>query len=176
MFDAASQNEIDDPVISIGVLVQRVGLSVSAVRRYENEGLLIAHRSDSGHRLFSHEDINRVRNIHHMIQGLGLNIEGIRRLQSLLPCWDLLPCPAETRKRCPAHKELSRPCWMIKGLDGAPRANECRQCVVYRFGSLHTQDIKNLVYEQSDVRNADVAIRELMQRKRHSRQELEEEG
>ncbi len=176
MSDTADQNESDDPVISIGVLVKRVGLSVSAVRRYENEGLLIAHRSDSGRRLFSHEDINRVRNIQHLIQGLGLNIEGIRRLQSLLPCWDLLPCTAETRKRCPAHKEPSRPCWMIKGLDCAPQGNECRQCIVYRFGSLHTQDIKNLVYEQSDVQKADVAVRELMKRKRHSQQEKEEEG
>ena len=171
MSDAAGHNEIDDPVISIGVLVQRVGLSVSAVRRYENEGLLIAHRSDSGRHLFSHEDINRVRNIQHMIRGLGLNIEGIRRIQSLLPCWDLLPCPAETRKRCPAYKDPSRPCWTIKGLDCAPQGNECRRCVVYRFGSLYTQDIKRLVYEQSDLQNANVAIRELMQRKRHSKEE-----
>ena len=85
MPEAEPHQTIDDPVISIGVLAQKVGLSVSAVRKYENEGLLIAQRTESGHRLFSHEDVTRVRNIQHLIQDLGLNIEGIRRLQSLLP-------------------------------------------------------------------------------------------
>ena len=171
MPDPRSQHEIDDPVISIGVLAQRVGLSVSAVRKYENEGLVIAHRTDSGHRLFSHEDISRVRNIQHMIQELGLNIEGIRRMQALLPCWDLFPCSDQTRKRCPAYPDNTRPCWMIKGLDCAPQGNECRQCVVYRFGSLCTEDIKRLLHEQNDVQDAGTAIRGLLDRKRRSREE-----
>ena len=101
MSDADAQRPIDDPVISIGVLAQRVGLSVSAVRKYENEGLIIAHRTDSGHRLFSLEDIKRVRNIQHMIQDLGLNIEGIRRMQALLAVLG----PASLRRRDP--QELS---------------------------------------------------------------------
>jgi MerR family transcriptional regulator/heat shock protein HspR len=171
MADGKTHNEVTDPVISIGVLAQRVGLSVSAVRKYENEGLVIAHRTDSGHRLFSHEDIDRVRNIHHMIQNLGLNTEGIRRMQSLLPCWDLLPCSQETRDSCPAYRENTRPCWMIKGLGCAPQGNECRRCTVYRFGSLCTQDIKRLLHEQNDSESAGAAIRELLQRLKDSRQE-----
>ena len=79
MVDTSLPGKTDDPVISIGVLAQKVGLSVSAVRKYENEGLVIAHRTDSGRRLFSLEDIKRVRNIQHLIQDLGLNIAGIRR-------------------------------------------------------------------------------------------------
>ena len=164
-------DEIDDPVISIGILAQKVGLSVSAVRKYENEGLIIAHRTASGHRLFSREDIDRVRNIQHMIQDLGLNIEGIRRMQALLPCWDLLGCGDQTRKRCPAYKDNTRPCWMIKGLDCAPQGNECRRCPVYRFGSLCTQDIKRLLHEQNDIQQAGQAMQELLQRLKDSRQE-----
>jgi len=171
MPESRSQHEIDDPVISIGVLAERVGLSVSAVRKYENEGLVIAHRTGSGHRLFSHEDINRVRNVQHMIQDLGLNIEGIRRMQALLPCWDLFPCSDQTRKRCPAYEDNTRPCWMIKGLDCAPKGNECRQCVVYRFGSLCTEDIKRLLHEQNDVQNVGAAMQGLLDRKRRSREE-----
>lgn len=171
MSDARAQHETDDPVISIGVLARKVGLSVSAVRKYENEGLVIAHRTDSGHRLFSHEDINRVRNVQHMIQDLGLNIEGIHRVQALLPCWDLLPCSAETRKSCPAYEDGTRPCWMIKGLDCAPQANECRRCAVYRFGSLCTQDIKRLLHDHNDSLSGGAAMRELLERPRSSRQE-----
>ena len=166
MIDTGTQGEADDPVISIGVLAQKVGLSVSAVRKYENEGLLIAHRTASGHRLFSREDIDRVRNIQHMIQDLGLNVAGIRRIQALLPCWDLLPCHLETRNDCPAYKDNTRPCWTIRGLDCAPQGNECRQCPVYRFGSLCAEGIKCLLYEQDDSQNASPAIQELLQRLR----------
>ncbi|MHC4710150.1 MAG: MerR family transcriptional regulator, partial [Planctomycetota bacterium] len=95
MPDSDPQHGINDPLVSIGALAQQVGLSVSAVRKYENDGLILAHRTDSGHRLFSYEDISRVQNIQHLIQDLGLNTEGIRRMQALLPCWDLLPCSAE---------------------------------------------------------------------------------
>jgi MerR family transcriptional regulator/heat shock protein HspR len=149
-----SRPPADDPVMAIGVLAQRVGLSVSAVRKYEREGLLIAHRTETGHRLFSHEDIRRVKNIQLLIQKLGLNIEGIRRMQSLLPCWDLLPCTPETRKDCPGSNDDRRPCWMIKGLPCAPQGNECRQCVVYRFGSLCIQDIKKLLYEKNGFQDS----------------------
>jgi MerR family transcriptional regulator/heat shock protein HspR len=171
MSEAERQQTIDDPVISIGVLAQKVGLSVSAVRKYENEGLIIAHRTDSGHRLFSLEDIRRVRNIQHMIQDLGLNIEGIRRMQALLPCWDLHPCDAETRQNCPTFSDTTQPCWMIKGLNCAPQGNECRCCIVYRLGSLCTQDIKRLLHDQNGTGNGDDAVRELVQRLRETREE-----
>ncbi|MGD8867125.1 MAG: MerR family transcriptional regulator [Gemmatimonadales bacterium] len=170
--NAEEHREIEDPLISIGVLAQQVGLSVSAVRKYENEGLIIAHRTTSGHRLFSREDISRVRTIQHLIQDLRLNIEGIRRIQALLPCWELLPCTAETRKTCSAYKDSTRPCWMIKGLDCAPQGNECRQCAVYRFGSLCTEDIKQLLHDQTDLESAGAGIHELMQMKKyHSTEE-----
>ena len=162
--------EPDDAVISIGILAERVGLSVSAVRKYENEGLIIAHRSEAGHRLFSHEDISRVRNIQHMIQDLGLNIAGIRRMQAILPCWGLHPCSPQSRESCPAHKDNSRPCWMVHGLDCAALGRECRQCVAYRFGSLCTQEIKHLLHDQDDFRNAGVAVRQLILRKRYSKE------
>jgi MerR family transcriptional regulator/heat shock protein HspR len=155
MAEAENRPQADDPVMAIGVLARKVGLSVSAVRKYEREGLLIAHRTDSGHRLFSHEDIKRVNNIQHLIQDLGLNLEGIRRLQSLLPCWKLLPCTKEARASCPARRDDRRPCWMIKGLPCAPQGNECRQCPVYRFGSLCIQDVKKLLYEDNGAQDSD---------------------
>jgi MerR family transcriptional regulator/heat shock protein HspR len=169
MPETDTQQGFDDPLISIGVLARQVGLSVSAVRKYENDGLIIAHRTESGHRLFSYEDISRVRNIHHLIQDLGLNTEGIRRMQAMLPCWDLLPCSEATRRTCPAYQDTTRPCWTIKGLDCVAQGNECRQCEVYRFGSLCTEDIKHLLQDPDGSRNAGAAMKELLQRKRHAK-------
>ena len=156
----------DDPVISIGTLADKVGLSVSALRKYESGGLIIPHRTDSGRRLFSHEDVERVRHIQYLIRDLGLNTEGIRRLQALLPCWTLLPCKKKTRDTCPAYKNSTQPCWTIRGMPCAPQGNECRICIIYRFGSLCTEDIKQLLHEQVKHQDASVAIKELLQRKK----------
>ena len=156
----------DDPIITIGTLAGKVGLSGSTVRNYENEGLIIPHRTDSGRRLSSLEDVNRVRHIQHLIQDLGLNIEGIRRMQALLPCWNLLPCNKKTRNSCLAYKDKTRPCWSIRGSACALQGNECRKCVVYRFGSLCTENIKRLVHDQIIFKDSGAAIEELLQRKR----------
>lgn len=171
MYNPSDRDEIHDPVISIGVLAQRVGLSVSAVRRYESEGLIIPHRTSSGRRLFSHQDISRIQNIQRLIQDSGLNIEGIRRMQALLPCWDLLPCSSETCKSCPAYNAGTRPCWMVKGGACSADENQCRQCVVYRFGSLCTEEIKRLVHDQDDIQDSSMAMRQLMDRRRRSQEE-----
>jgi DNA-binding transcriptional MerR regulator len=168
--DADLQHETDDPVISIGVLAERVGLSVSAVRKYENEGLLIAHRTPSGHRLFSREDIRRVEHIQHLIQDLGLNIEGIRRMQALVPCWRLLPCDEQARRECSAYQDTKRPCWTIKGMSCAPQGNECRACPVYRLGSLCTEDIKHLLHDPSECQSTDEVINEIFQRIKNTKE------
>ena len=135
-----------DPVISIGTLAKKVGLSVSAIRKYEEEGLIISHRIESGHRLFSYEDFQRLSTIQHLIKNLGFNIEGIRRMQAILPCWDLLPCEKKVRDNCLAFKGSTKPCWMMKDAHCTLRGNECRKCAVYRFGTLYTEKIKELVH------------------------------
>lgn len=168
MPDGLAPRESDAPLISIGVLAEHVGLSVSAVRKYERDGLLIAHRTGSGRRLFSHEDISRVRNIHHLIQDLGLNSEGIRRLQAMLPCWEVFGCQATVRDRCPAYGESARPCWTIKGVDCAPQGNECRRCPVYRFGTLFTEHIKDAVRGPTDGAGAYTVIHEFLDGKGRS--------
>lgn len=139
-------NALTEPLISIGTLAEKIGVSVSAIRKYEAEGLLIAHRTASGYRLFSHEDLERVKIIRHMIQDLGLNMEGIRRLQALLPCWELFGCSKKMQKHCPAYQDNSKPCWMVHREFCISEGNDCRSCVVYRFGSQCTEDIKRVVY------------------------------
>jgi DNA-binding transcriptional MerR regulator len=151
-----------DPLISIGALADKVGLSVSAIRKYEVAGLIIPHRTRSGHRMFSYEDISRIRFIQHMIKELGFNAEGIRRLQALLPCWDLLPCKKKVRNACQAFKDNSKPCWMIKDAHCTFQGNECRDCIVYRFGSLCIEDIKELLYNQSNDFDPKKAITEFL--------------
>lgn len=158
--------EIDDPVMSIGLLARKVGLSVSAVRKYEREGLLLAHRSAAGHRLFSHEDVRRVRVIHDLIQHAGLNVRGIQRTQAVLPCWDLAGCTAERRSACPAYGDVTRPCWSIRASADPGQGNTCRGCTVYRFGTLCPEEIKHLLQDPDAAGNARPIMMERMKRKR----------
>jgi hypothetical protein len=171
MTEMPVQADLQEPVISIGALARKVGRSVSAIRKYENEGLILAHRTESGHRLFSHEDIYRVQSLQRLMGELGLNVASIRRMLALLPCWDLLPCQADARRSCPAYRESARPCWTIKGLACTPQGNECRRCTVYRFGLLCLHDIKRLLHRQDDLPDGGPAIRELVQRMRHTTKE-----
>jgi DNA-binding transcriptional MerR regulator/mannose-6-phosphate isomerase-like protein (cupin superfamily) len=59
-----------------------VGVSASLIRIWENEGLVTPARTQSGYRVFSPQDIERLRHIRDLIQRDGLNAAGARRLLS----------------------------------------------------------------------------------------------
>ncbi|MFC7881015.1 MerR family DNA-binding transcriptional regulator [Streptomyces sp. NPDC057376] len=71
-------------LIRIGQVAQGAGVSVRAVRYYEQQGLLIAERSPSGQRLYRQDAIPLVRFFQQMFAA-GLTS---RRITELLPCWD----------------------------------------------------------------------------------------
>jgi MerR family transcriptional regulator/heat shock protein HspR len=152
-----SQSEWD-PVISIGTVAKKVGLSISALRKYEKEGLLIYYRTPTGRRLLALADIKRVKIIQHLINDLGLNMEGIRRLLALLPCWRLKPCSDEEKQNCEAVSNARQPCWMVKETECARRGLDCRLCNVYRFGAYCTEAMKSLLlnlYEPPEIQAGD---------------------
>lgn len=71
-------------VISIGELAARTGLSVSAIRYYEERGLVQPFRSVGRQRRFLRSDIRRLSFIR-IAQQLGLSIEGIAAELAKLP-------------------------------------------------------------------------------------------
>lgn len=141
-----------EPVISIGTAAKKVGLSVSALRKYEKEGLLIYFRTDTGRRLLCQADIKRIAMIQHMIRDLGLNVEGVRRLLALLPCWDLKLCSEKDRKKCDAIRDTLHPCWMVSASRCTSRGYECRECEVYRYGAYCAVTMKMLLHRIGDAK------------------------
>ena len=73
-----------DPPLSIGAVADRTGLAVSAVRYYEDEGLITATRASSGHRRFKRSVIRRVSFIR-TCQRLGYSLDEIREHLASLP-------------------------------------------------------------------------------------------
>lgn len=78
-----------DPYLTIGQLAQQVGLRTSALRYYENEGLLLpVDRTSSGYRLYAPEAVQRVQLIQRA-QRLGFSLADIRPLMEAWETGDL---------------------------------------------------------------------------------------
>ena len=70
--------------LSIGQLAERTGLAVSAIRFYENKGLVSAFRNAGGHRRFARSDIRRLSFVM-IAQQFGFSIEQIRQQLDAIP-------------------------------------------------------------------------------------------
>lgn len=70
--------------ISIGQLSERTGISVSAIRYYETQGLIFSERSSGGQRRFLKSDIRRLSFVL-IAQQVGFTIEQIRTQLDALP-------------------------------------------------------------------------------------------
>lgn len=71
-------------VLSIGQMAQRTGLSISAIRYYEDEGLITPERSQGHQRRFLRSDLRRLSFIL-ITQQLGFTIAEIRTMLRSLP-------------------------------------------------------------------------------------------
>jgi MerR family transcriptional regulator/heat shock protein HspR len=121
-----------EPLFTIGLAAGKVNLSPMTLRMYERKGLILPYKTQSGRRYFSIHDLEIVLCVREMIGKHGLNIEGIRRVMSLIPCWDVKKCSPEEKKDCSAFTSGAGPCWSLP--DSACRHNgeDCRECRVYR--------------------------------------------
>lgn len=71
-------------LVPIGVLASRTGLAVSAIRFYEEKGLIAAERTSGNQRRFRRSDIRRLSFIL-IAQRLGLSLPEIEKAMSRLP-------------------------------------------------------------------------------------------
>lgn len=85
----------------IGELATKAGVSVRALRYYEEQGLLPASRSTSGQRHYLDPAVERVRLIQHLYAA-GL---ASRTIAELLPCVDAKVSTPESRARLAAERD-----------------------------------------------------------------------
>ncbi|NOX18996.1 MAG: MerR family transcriptional regulator [Chlorobi bacterium] len=132
----------NNPKYTISSAANLLQISVHTMRMYEREGLILPHKKESGQRLYSDMDIERIKCIRHTINEDKINIEGIRRILALIPCWAIVHCSISDRERCVAFGSLNKPCWMINHKNNFCEGRECRECEVYQsFGTC--ESIKN---------------------------------
>src|ERR1700680_1493585 len=73
----------DRGVFTISVAAELAQMHPQTLRVYEARGLIEPKRSPKGTRLYSQEDVDRLRRIQGMTAELGLNLAGVERVMSL---------------------------------------------------------------------------------------------
>lgn len=89
----------NQPVYMIGVAAEMCGIHPQTLRQYERLGLVIPSRAGAKNRLYSDDDIARVRRIQRLTQDMGVNLAGVELILRLLDDMDDLRRDMETQFR-----------------------------------------------------------------------------
>jgi len=147
----------------IGEVAEILNTTVRAIRYYEEEGLLVPHRTDGGTRLYSEQHIDRLKAIIHLADnGFSLEVigligntrqtcatgnEGSKKISGIIDnaiidveekIINLNALKAELN----AAKKLVKKC---RGCTNAPSSQDCPDCPVNK--NLKKIEVLNLVWE-----------------------------
>src|SRR5215472_6441950 len=73
----------DRGVFMISIAAELADMHPQTLRMYEARGLIEPKRSPKGTRLYSHQDVERLRRIQEMTAELGMNLAGVERVFEL---------------------------------------------------------------------------------------------
>lgn len=134
-----------DPILTIGTVAQKLNVAVQTVRLYEKQGLVVPSRSKSKQRLYSLHELERLQCIRKMITEKKMNIQGIKRMLSLLPCWEFMGGLDRDCRDCPGYYEAIGPCWSLPRVGQKCKTTDCRTCAVYRM-EINCEKMKQIIY------------------------------
>ncbi|RMF83262.1 MAG: MerR family transcriptional regulator [Nitrospinota bacterium] len=84
---------------TISVVSKMYDIHPQTLRLYEREGLLIPHRSEGNHRLYSREDLQKLSLILSLTRELGVNLAGVDVILSMREKMQLLQRQVEELRR-----------------------------------------------------------------------------
>ena len=120
----------DRPVYPISIAAELLEVHPRTLRLYEKYGLILPSRR-AKKRFFSNNDLRWIQCIRELIHQKGLNISGIKRLLSLIPCWEVKGCSKEEMKKCSAYYDKTEPCWQLAKKICQKNSLTCEECKVY---------------------------------------------
>jgi len=114
--DAVGRSEVDmrgRPAVFIGVVADMTRVHPQTLRHYERIGLIKPGRSQGNVRMYSHDDIERVRLIQRLTGELGVNLAGVEVILNMRDRYERLALDykareQELRKRYEAEIERLR--------------------------------------------------------------------
>jgi MerR family transcriptional regulator/heat shock protein HspR len=69
---------MDEPLFVISVAARLVEMHPQTLRKYEREGLIAPSRTHGNLRLYSDQDIERLRQVKYLVEHRGLNLAGVQ--------------------------------------------------------------------------------------------------
>lgn len=119
-------------VLPIGMAVKLTGVSAQTLRAYERFGLVLPTRSNKKQRLYSFEDIDRIKEIRASIKKHKIGVMALRSMISMIPCWNIKGCSESDRASCAVFEGDVAPCWTYKHHNNFCADLSCRDCEVYK--------------------------------------------
>jgi MerR family transcriptional regulator/heat shock protein HspR len=89
----------DRGVFMISVAAELAEMHPQTLRMYEARGLIEPKRSPKGTRLYSHQDVERLRRIQEMTAELGMNLAGVERVFELEEQLDAMAAKVRSLER-----------------------------------------------------------------------------
>ena len=74
---------VDHNLYFISMAAQMLGMHPQTLRKYERLGLIQPSRTLGSMRLYSRDELERLRLIKHLVDELGINLAGVQRLLSI---------------------------------------------------------------------------------------------
>ncbi len=126
------------PDYNIKSAAQMSGVTTNLIRAYERMGLIHPYRHPgNNYRLFTLDEVEWIARIKKLINEVGLNIEGIKCVLTIKPCWEERDCPNSIREKCQAYRNYNHPCWHVKTELSCCPADECYKCSHYISSRQH---------------------------------------
>jgi MerR family transcriptional regulator, heat shock protein HspR len=79
---------LDQDLILISMAAEMLDMHPQTLRKYERLGLIQPSRTVGSMRLYSREELERLRLIKHLVDEVGINLAGVQRLLSIADVMD----------------------------------------------------------------------------------------
>jgi MerR family transcriptional regulator/heat shock protein HspR len=136
-------------VFMISVAAELARMHPQTLRMYEARGLIEPKRSPKGTRLYSQEDVERLRRIQEMTTDLGLNLAGVERVLELEAQVDEMHARIEDLEVKALHAQVQ----LAERLEEVRRSFRAELAVPYRGGALvRAADVRALLRSPADRR------------------------
>ena len=80
---ATTTDDRGKPLFMISVVAEMLDIHPQTLRLYEREGLVVPQRTDGSTRLYSQEDIDKLRRVYRLTRELGVNLAGVEVILSM---------------------------------------------------------------------------------------------
>ncbi len=88
-------------IFTIGTAAEMLEIHPRTLRNYEDAGLISPKRKGSW-RYFTLRDVQWIECLREMVHEHGISINAVKKLLKFTPCWNIIDCPFEKRRRCSA--------------------------------------------------------------------------